>query len=99
MVAACPADGGNSRRLAVCQVPKLQQEPEKLMTVPLTAVNAAAKKYGTPASATLLLVGDLSKIEEGIRKLKLGEIVVLDVEGRQAKRQGIVVLPKKRGCV
>ena len=30
----------------------------------------------------LLLVGDLSKIEAGIRKLNLGEIVVLDVEGR-----------------
>jgi zinc protease len=64
---------------------ELQQEPEKLMTVPLPAVNAAAKKYGAPSGATLLLVGDLSKIQEGIRKLNLGELVVLDVEGRPAK--------------
>ena len=61
---------------------ELQQEPEKLMSVPLNAVNAAAAKYGQPSGATLLLVGDLSKIEAGIRKLNLGEIVVLDVEGR-----------------
>jgi zinc protease len=64
---------------------ELQQEPEKLMTVPLPAVNAAAKKYGAPSGATLLLVGDLSKIQEGIRKLNLGELMVLDVEGRPAK--------------
>ena len=66
---------------------ELQQEPEKLMSVPLTAVNAAAAKYGQPSGATLLLVGDLSKIEAGVRKLNLGEIVLLDVEGRpvQAK--------------
>jgi zinc protease len=61
---------------------ELQQEPEKLMSVPVTAVNTAAAKYGRPAGATLLLVGDLSKIEAGIRKLNLGEIVRLDVEGR-----------------
>jgi hypothetical protein len=30
----------------------------------------------------LLLVGDLSKIEAGIRALNLGEIVILDNEGR-----------------
>jgi zinc protease len=61
---------------------ELQQEPEKLMSVQLSAVNAAAAKYGQPSGATLLLVGDLSKIEAGIRKLSLGEIVQLDVEGR-----------------
>jgi zinc protease len=61
---------------------ELQQEPEKLMSVPVSAVNAAAAKYARPSGATLLLVGDLSKIEPGIRKLNLGEIVRLDVEGR-----------------
>ena len=63
-------------------VAELQQEPEKLMSVPLAAVNAAAAKYAVPSGATLLLVGDLSKIEAGIRKLNPGEIVLLDVEGR-----------------
>jgi zinc protease len=65
---------------------ELQQEPEKLMSVPLAAVHAAAKKYGALPSASLLLVGDLSKIEDGIRQLKLGEIVILDVEGRIVKK-------------
>jgi zinc protease len=64
---------------------ELQQEPEKLMSVPVSAVNAAAAKYAQPSGAALLLVGDLSKIEAGIRKLNLGEIVRLDVEGRPVK--------------
>ena len=66
---------------------ELQQEPEKLMSVPLAGVNAAAKKYAAPSGATLLLVGDLSKIEAGIRKLNLGEIVMLDVEGKSVVRK------------
>jgi len=33
-----------------------------------------------------LLVGDASKIEGGLRELKLGEVVRLDVEGREAAR-------------
>jgi zinc protease len=51
----------------------------------VSAVNAAAAKYAQPSGAALLLVGDLSKIEAGIRKLNLGEIVRLDVEGRPVK--------------
>ncbi len=66
---------------------ELQQEPEKLMSVPVGAVNAAAAKYGLPSGATLLLVGDLSKIEAGIQKLNLGEIVRLDVEGRPGQKK------------
>jgi zinc protease len=61
---------------------ELQQEPEKLMSVPLAAVNAAAAKYAQASGASLLLVGDVDKIEPGIRKLNLGEVVRLDVEGR-----------------
>jgi zinc protease len=61
---------------------ELQKEPESLLAATLAAVNAAAAKYGAPAGASLLLVGDLSKVEAGIRELKLGEIVHLDVEGR-----------------
>ena len=44
----------------------------------------AAKKYAKPEAATLLLVGDRSKIEAGVRELQLGEIVVLDAEGKPA---------------
>lgn len=47
-------------------------------------VNAAAKKYAKPSGATLLLVGDLSKIESGVRELNLGGVVVLDAQGNPA---------------
>jgi hypothetical protein len=33
----------------------------------------------------LLLVGDRSKIEAGLKDLNAGEVVILDVEGRRVK--------------
>ena len=65
---------------------ELQREPENLLRTPIGAVNAAAAKYGLPAGTSLLLVGDQSKIETGIRDLRIGEIVHLDVDGRLVKR-------------
>ena len=65
---------------------ELQREPEETMKMTLEAVNAAAKKYAVPSKASLLLVGDASKIESGVRSLNLGEIVVLDAEGKPVKK-------------
>ena len=45
-------------------------------------VNAAAKKFVLPDRMVWLVVGDRAKIEAGIRDLKLGEVVLLDAEGR-----------------
>ncbi len=61
---------------------ELQREPDELQKATLDSVNAAAKKYAAPSGAMLLLVGDLSKIEAGVRELNLGETVLLDVEGK-----------------
>lgn len=61
---------------------ELQQETTELERATLASVNIAAKKYAVPGSTMLLLVGDRSKIEAGVRELKLGEIVILDVEGK-----------------
>ena len=61
---------------------ELQREPDELQKASLESVNAAAEKYATPSRATLLLVGDLSKIEPGVRELNLGQVVILDGEGR-----------------
>lgn len=61
---------------------ELQREPDELSKTPLDRVNAAAEKYATPANGTMLLVGDLSKIEAGVRSVASGEIVYLDAEGR-----------------
>jgi zinc protease len=49
-------------------------------------VNAAAEKYASPSRATLLLVGDLSKIESGIRELNLGKVLIIDAEGKPAQK-------------
>ena len=62
----------------------LQAETDELNKLQLTAVNSAAAKYAAPANTSILLVGDLSKIEQGIRDLNLGEVIILDVEGRPA---------------
>jgi zinc protease len=48
-------------------------------------VNSAAAKYAAPRGATLLLVGDLSKIEAGIRELGIGDVVVIDADGKPVK--------------
>jgi zinc protease len=64
---------------------ELQREPDELEKATLESVNAAARKYAAPSGATLLLVGDLSKIESGVSELNLGEVVLLDREGKPAK--------------
>jgi zinc protease len=66
---------------------ELQREPDELQKATLDSVNAAARKYATPSGATLLLVGDLSKIEAGVRELNLGEAVILDAEGKPVAKK------------
>jgi zinc protease len=65
---------------------ELQRESDETQKVTLEAARAAAKKYAMPERATVLLVGDRSKIEAGVREVKLGEIVVLDAEGKPVTR-------------
>jgi len=66
---------------------ELQREPDELEKATLDSVNATAQKYSKPSGATLLLVGDLSKIENGVRELNLGEVVLLDVEGNPVAKK------------
>jgi zinc protease len=61
---------------------ELQREVDATSAATMADVTAASKKYVTPDKLSLLMVGDLAKIEPGIRSLNLGEIVVLDVEGK-----------------
>jgi zinc protease len=44
-------------------------------------LTAAAQKLVHPNALTWVIVGDLSKIEAGIRKLNLGDVKVLDADG------------------
>jgi len=64
----------------------LQAETEEIGKLQIGAVNSAAAKYAAPAGTSILLVGDLSKIEAGIRELNLGEVVILDVEGKPVRK-------------
>ncbi|CAN5873575.1 pitrilysin family protein [soil metagenome] len=64
----------------------LQKQTDELAKLQLANVNSVAAKYTKPAETTILLVGDLSKIEAGIRELNIGEIVILDSEGNPVKK-------------
>jgi zinc protease len=61
---------------------ELQKEYDEVAKASLPATLAAAKLYARPDRAAMILVGDRSKIEAKVRELKLGEVVVVDVEGR-----------------
>ena len=46
------------------------------------AVQAAADEIYRPDALTWVIVGDLSKIEKPVRALNLGEVQVLDADGK-----------------
>ena len=64
---------------------ELERESTETLDVTLKQARAAAKRYARADEAILLLVGDRSKIEGEVRALDLGEIVLLDSEGRPLK--------------
>ena len=68
-------------------VSELQRETGEIERATLAAVNAAAQKYAAPGGITVLLVGDLSKIEAGVRELSLGEVVTIDAEGKPVAKK------------
>ncbi|HLL15760.1 MAG TPA: pitrilysin family protein [Pyrinomonadaceae bacterium] len=43
---------------------------------------AAAKKFVRPNELVWIIIGDLSKIEQGIRELNMGEVIRLDADGK-----------------
>ena len=66
---------------------ELQREFDATSALTLAQVDAAAKKYVVPAKSSVLLVGDRAKIEAKVKALNLGEIVLLDVEGKPVSGQ------------
>jgi zinc protease len=67
---------------------ELQREVDETQRVTLAGARAAASKYAKPAAASVLLVGDRAKIEAGLRETNLGEIVLLDAEGKPVGASG-----------
>jgi zinc protease len=63
---------------------ELQREVDAAARVTVEQARAAAKQHVRVADSSLLIVGDRAKIEAGLRELKLGDIVLLDAEGKPA---------------
>jgi len=58
----------------------LDNLPTKYRSMTVDDINAAAQRYIDPSIWTWVIVGDLSKIEQGIRELDLGEIEILKLD-------------------
>jgi zinc protease len=55
---------------------------ELVAALDVDGVNAAAKRILAPNQLTWVVVGDLAVIEDKIKSLGLGEVSILDVDGR-----------------
>jgi zinc protease len=67
---------------------ELQNEYDEAAKATLAGALAAAKQHARPERASMILVGDRARIEDKVRALKVGEIVVVDTEGRPAGSGG-----------
>ncbi len=54
---------------------------QKVLAVTPDAANEIAKKYIQPSHLIWLVVGDMSKVEAGIRELNIGEVHKIDADG------------------
>ena len=60
----------------------MESFPKEIESVSLGQVNRAAAAYFHPLDLAITVLGDLEVIEDSIRSLELGEVKVLDSEGR-----------------
>ncbi len=58
----------------------------RLEAIDQPAAQKAIKQIIKPEAMTWVIVGDLKKIEAPVRALKLGEVQVLDVDGKPVRR-------------
>jgi len=54
---------------------------EKVLAVTPDAANEIAKKYIQPSHLVWIVVGDMSKVEPGIRELNIGQVHKIDADG------------------
>jgi zinc protease len=57
----------------------------KIRNLTVKDIQAAASKVIKPGEMTWIIVGDRSKIEQKIRDLNLGEVHIIDSEGKENK--------------
>ncbi len=65
---------------------ELQREYDATNAVTPAQIEAATKKYVRPDASAMLLVGDRAKVDGPLRELKLGDIVLLDVDGNPVSK-------------
>jgi zinc protease len=58
---------------------------QKALDLTPASANAIAKKYILPDHLVWVVVGDMSKVEAGIRELNLGEVHKIDADGNPVK--------------
>jgi zinc protease len=58
---------------------------QKTMAITPATANATAQKYIQPSHLVWLIVGDMSKVESGIRELNIGEVHKIDADGNPVK--------------
>ena len=58
---------------------------QKAMALTPDGAEAIAKKYIQPSHLVWVVVGDMSKVEGGIRDLNLGEVHKIDADGNPVK--------------
>jgi zinc protease len=58
---------------------------QKALALTPEAANETAKKYIQPDHLVWVVVGDMAKVEAGIRELNLGEVHKIDADGNAVK--------------
>ncbi len=66
----------------------IQTDPDAIARTTLADVQSAAARYARLDKASLLLIGDRGKIEEGVRSLNIGPIILLNADGSPVSRAG-----------
>lgn len=58
---------------------------QKVLAVTPDSANQIARKYIQPSHLVWIIVGDMSKVEAGIRELNIGEVRKIDADGNPAQ--------------
>ena len=64
---------------------EISRYPNAIEEVGLEQAQAAARKYIDPSRVVVVVVGDLNQIEQSVRELNLGDLAVVDVEGKKVR--------------
>jgi zinc protease len=58
---------------------------QRVLAITPASANEVARKYILPSHLIWVVVGDMSKVEAGIRELNVGEVHKIDADGNPAR--------------